>query len=70
MLNIGADNRSTPNAYYTAQQHTNMLNIKNERITIRDAPIAIFLADSDFFWKCDLPIPIFADSDFLSKNYD
>ncbi len=22
------------------------------------------------FWKCDLPIPIFADSDFLSKNYN
>ncbi len=22
------------------------------------------------FWKCDLPITIFADSDFLSKNYN
>ncbi len=22
------------------------------------------------FWKCDLPIPIFADSDFLYKNYN
>ncbi len=33
----------------------------------RDAPIAIFLAYSDFrfFWKCDLPIPI-----FFSKNYN
>ncbi len=38
----------------------------------RDAPIAIFLADSDFwfFCKCDLPIPIFLDLDFLSKNYN
>ncbi len=36
--------------------------------TSRDAQIAIFLADSRFFWKCDLPI--FADSDFLSKNYN
>ncbi len=25
---------------------------------------------SDFFFKCDLPVPIFADSDFLSKNYN
>ncbi len=37
-------------------------------VFIRDAPIAIFLADSRFFWKCDLPIPIFVDS--LSKNYN
>ena len=36
-------------------------------ININDAPIAIFLADSDFqFFKSDLPILIFADSDFLS----
>ncbi len=25
---------------------------------------------SDFLWRCGLPIPIFADSDFLSKNYN
>lgn len=25
---------------------------------------------SDFFGKCDLAIPFFADSDFLSKNYN
>ncbi len=31
----------------------------------RDAPIAIFLADSDFFWEV-WP----ADNDFLSKNYN
>ncbi len=39
-------------------------------IKTRDAQIAIFLADSDFqfFGKCDLPIPIFAKYDFLSKN--
>ncbi len=38
----------------------------------RDAPIEILLADSDFqfFCKCDLPIPNFADSNFLSKNYN
>ncbi len=37
----------------------------------RDAPIAIFLGRFRFliFWKCDLPIPIFTDSDFISKNY-
>ncbi len=40
--------------------------------TSRDSPNAIFLADSDFrfFWQRYLPIPIFADSDFLSKNYN
>ncbi len=39
-------------------------------ITFRDAPITIFLADSYFRFVCepDLQIPIFADSDFLSKN--
>ncbi len=37
----------------------------------RDAPIAIFLADSDsFFCKCDLPRTSFVDSDFVSKNYN
>ncbi len=36
----------------------------------RDAPNAIFLADSDFFGKCDLPITILSDSGFLSKNYN
>ncbi len=39
----------------------------------RDAPIAIILADFFFFFfffGSDLPIPIFADSDFVSKNYN
>ncbi len=41
-------------------------------IKTRDAQIAIFLADSDFqfFGKCDLPKPIFAKYDFISKNYN
>ena len=36
------------------------------RAIIRDAPIAIFWANSDFriFTEFDLPIPILADSDF------
>ncbi len=28
----------------------------------KDAPITIFLADSDFFCESDLPIPIFTNS--------
>ncbi len=36
----------------------------------REAPIAIFLDDSVFRFFGSVPIPIFADSDFLSKNYN
>ncbi len=39
-------------------------------VFIRDAPIAIFDYDIQFFWECDLLISIFVDSDFLSKNYN
>ncbi len=52
-------------------EHTSLLRTISF-VKIRDALIAIFLAFSNFmiFWKSDLPILIFDDSDFLSKNYN
>ncbi len=55
---------------YVEVQSLNLPKKLNHIVIFRDALIAIFLADSDFFCKCGLSIPIFDDSDFLSKNYN
>ncbi len=61
---------SDPFFFYT--NFTKSVSTRLHYLKNRDAPIAIFLADSNFrfFWKCDLPIQIFVNSDFLSKNYN
>lgn len=38
---------------------------RGQKKSTRDAPIAIFLVNTDSFGMLDLPIPIYADSDVL-----